>query len=459
MYKFLLVLLALGVLAPPKLRAAEIASPTVIVDIHALGFEKLADLKSAPGVRWSAEFGNELLMGVAPENYSSWLNHPRAKAGLGNLALDEILVRDHVCTHASLQPALGIVGGYEIMRLPPALARYARLTGLNAQPLPESRVMSRESLNEPDFRRAPSTPDPIISRIVGKVNADRWYLTMSGLSLFNRNSFSPNLSASRDWILSQFASANLTTSVFNFTLSNITSCSPLPAAIELTNPIGTKLGRRYPDEWIVVGGHYDSRNSSRCDGVFAPQPGANDNASGCAAVIELATAMLNVPTDRTILFMCFSGEEQGLVGSRRYVESLQASGQITRVKQMINLDMIGFDVNGTRSARVETNATFGPLLLPRFRQAALTYAPELNLITSQSPNPGSDHWHFLAAGVPAVFTWENGAAIYPHYHQATDLPENMTGARALAGGIIKMDAAMLAEFAGVEDLFLSGFEQ
>jgi len=129
------------------------------------------------------------------------------------------------------------------------------------------------------------------------------------------------------------------------------------------------------------------------------------------------------------------------------------------VKQMINLDMIGFDVNGTRSARVETNATFGPLLLPRFRQAALTYAPELNLITSQSPNPGSDHWHFLAAGVPAVFTWENGAAIYPHYHQATDLPENMTGARALAGGIIKMDAAMLAEFAGVEDLFLSGFEQ
>jgi len=242
MYKFLLVLLALGVLAPPKLRAAEIASPTVIVDIHALGFEKLADLKSAPGVRWSAEFGNELLMGVAPEDYSSWLNHPRAKAGLGNLALDEILVRDHVCTHACLQPALGIVGGYEIMRLPPALARYARLTGLNAQPLPESRVMSRESLNEPDFRRAPSTPDPIISRIVGKVNADRWYLTMSGLSLFNRNSFSPNLSASRDWILSQFASANLTTSVFNFTLSNITSCSPLPAAIELTNPIGTKLG-------------------------------------------------------------------------------------------------------------------------------------------------------------------------------------------------------------------------
>ena len=62
--------------------------------------------------------------------------------------------------------------------------------------------------------------------------------------------------------------------------------------------------------------------------------------------------------------------------------------------------------------------------------------------------------------MPAVVTWENGAAVYPHYHRLTDLPENMTGARALAGGILKMDTAVLADEVGLieSDLFADGFE-
>lgn len=450
--------LLLGLGCVPFAANAQAPAATVVVDIHALGYARVAALKASPDVLWSAEFGNELLLGVEPARHAHWLSQPRVRDGFGLLAPDEILVRDHVCTHQALAPALGVVGGYEIQRLPPALVRYARLSGLNGQALPVDRVMSREVNNEPNPVRAPVNRDPIKQRVVSKVNTDRWFTTMSMLSLFNRNSYSPDLAASRDWILAQFASANLTTSVFNFTMSGISSCNPLPPAVSLTNPIGTKTGRLLPNEWVIVGGHYDSRNSSRCDGVQSPQPGANDNASGCAAVMELATAMANERTDRSILFMCFSGEEQGLVGSLRYVQSLQASGQIAQVKHMINLDMIGFDVNGSRTARVETNATFAPDLLPRYRLAAATYAPELNLITSSSANPGSDHWHFLGAGVPSVFTWQNGAAIYPHYHQATDLPENMTGAKPLAGGIMKMDAAMLVEFAGVDELLTDGFQ-
>jgi hypothetical protein len=450
---------ALTALATAFLCHAAIAAdpvPTVIVDIHAIGAAGVQVLKEDPSVRWSAEFGNELLLGVAPDSLPAWQLRQRVRAGIGTLAADEVWVRDHVCAHQALQPALGIVGGYEVLRMPASVVRYGQLSGMLGSALPHDGVVAREFANG-DRPRAALGATPEVQAIVDAVDAERWFQTMSLLAAFNRNSFSAALGSARDWILSAFEGAQLTPSIFPYTLQNITSCTPTPAPITIDNPIGSKPGTSLAHEWIVVGAHYDSRNSARCDGVANPQPGANDNASGCAGVIELARVFANVPTERSILFMCFSGEEQGLVGSQRYVQSLTTSGDIARVKHMINLDMIGFDPSGPLDARVDTNAA-NAALLSQYAAAAATYAPELNLILSSTTSANTDHWYFLAAGVPAVFTWENGAAIYPHYHQATDIPANMTRARELAGGILKMDAAMLASVAGVGPMFADGFE-
>ncbi len=448
--------------AGPELAAESSGSPppTVIVDIHALGFEALQALKGSPDVRWSAEFGNELLLGVDPATLDDWLAKPRVRAGLGTMQPDEILVRDHVCAHQAVQPALGVVGGYEILREPPMVVRYAQRNGLQAQPLPESRVFAREIANE-EIQRAARGAEPAVAAIVARVDAERWFTTMSELAAINRNSFSPALVTARDYIHTQFIAAQLAPETFSFSLANLTNCgTTAPPPITITNPIGRKRGETLPDEWIVVGAHYDSRNSARCDGTVNPQPGANDNASGCAGVMELARVFANVPTARSILFMCYSGEEQGLVGSRRYVEALQANGDIAKVKHMINLDMIGYAQTTTLSARIDTNLA-NQFLLTDYAAAAATYAPELSLISSTNAGAGSDHWWFLQAGVPAMFTWENGASIYPHYHLATDIPANMTRARPLAGGILKMDAAVLAGQAGLiefADGFANGFE-
>lgn len=429
--------------------------PTVIVDIHAIGAARLAELKSQPSVRWSAEFGAELLLGVDADSKPDWLAQPRVRDGVGTLASAEIWIRDHVCVHQSAQPALGIVGGFEVLRMPPSAIAYSQRAGLVGTPLPADGVMARELANR-DGPRAVMGGDPQVQAIVDKIDAERWFQTLNLLAGFNRNSYSAALGSARDWILSAFEGAQLTTSVFPYTLVP-NNCAGAPS-INIDNPIGRKLGATLPDEWIVVGAHYDSRNSVRCDGVANPQPGANDNASGCAGVIELARAFVDVPTQRSVLFMCFSGEEQGLVGSQRYVESLTTSGDIARVKHMINLDMIGYDPGGTLDARVDTNAA-NAALLTQYGAAAATYAPELNLIASSSTSANTDHWYFLAAGVPAVFTWENGASIYAHYHQSTDIPANMTRARELGGAILKMDAAMLASVAGLAPpLFADGFE-
>lgn len=448
-------LLALACVIALPLWASE-PVPTVIVDIHAIGADGLQRLKSDPSVRWSAEFGNELLLGISPDSAKRWLRTDRAREGLGLLSSEEIWVRDHVCEHEAPQPALGVVGGYQIVRQSASAISHAQHIGITGIALPADGVIAREQLNNANQKVAAS-PVSAIANIVAQVDADRWFATMSLLAGFNRNSFSPALGAARDWILSAFEGAGLPTTIFTYTLANVSSCSPLPPPIDITNPIGTKIGQLLPDEWIVVGAHYDSRNAARCDGSVSPQPGANDNASGCAGVIELARAFANVPTERSVLFMCFSGEEQGLWGSLRYVEALQANGQISRVQHMINLDMIGYDASGPLDARVETTQPHAAALA-QYVSAAATYAPELNLITSSNTGGGSDHWYFLGAGIPAVFTWENGAASYPHYHRDTDLPQNMTRARELAGGILKMDAAVLAQLAGVSSLFSDGFE-
>lgn len=445
--------LASALLCMPAIAADPV--PTVIVDIQGIGAARVQTLKDDPAVRWSAEFGTELLLGVAPGSLADWQSRDRVRAGLGMLDADEIWVRSHVCLHEAQQPALGAVGGFEVLRMPPSVIRYGQRSGMVGSPLPTDGVIARELANS-DAPRTPMAGSADVQAVVDQIDAERWFQTMSLLAGFNRNSFSAALGPARDWILSAFESASLTSSVFPYTLSNVSGCTGAPA-VNIDNPIGTKVGATLPDEWIVVGAHYDSRNSARCDGVANPQPGANDNASGCAGVIELARAFASVPTERSVLFMCFSGEEQGLVGSRRYVESLTASGDIARVKHMINLDMIGFDAGGTLDAQIVSSR---PELLTQYAAAAATYAPELNLITSSSTAANTDYWYFQAAGVPSIFTWENGIGGYTvHYHQSTDVPANMTRARELAGGILKMDAAMLATVAGiVPPLFADGFE-
>jgi hypothetical protein len=452
---FRLPTLAALLLAAPAIAAP---LPTVIVDIHARGEAGVAGLKRADGVRWSAEFGDELLLGVDPGALAAWLARDGVRAGPAPLAFEEVVVRDHVCAHeAEHVPALAVVGGYEIVRASPFEALATRGAAVPGEPLPDDGVVAREVRNSARGVAPAGAVDPFVAGVVARVDAQRWFDTMSALATFNRNSFSPTLSNARDWLLARFGEAGLATETFSYEVTNGSCTTPVPPNVTRENPIGVQVGTSLPDEWIVVGAHYDSRNSVRCDGTANAQPGANDNASGCAGVIELARVFQGVPTARTLVFMCFSGEEQGLQGSRRYVESLQAAGTIGRVRHMVNLDMIGHAIDDDLDARIETTMAH-QAVIAQYTSAAATYAPELNLITSTNAQSNSDHWYFLAAGIPGAFTWENGASMYPHYHQSTDLPGNMLRARELAGGILKMDAAVIAGLAGQGALFVDGFE-
>jgi aminopeptidase YwaD len=154
------------------------------------------------------------------------------------------------------------------------------------------------------------------------------------------------------------------------------------------NVIGTLKGKR--QETIVMGGHYDS---------VAAGPGAGDNASGTATILELARVMGARPQpEHTLVFIAFDAEELGLFGSRAYVDGL-SQAQLAQMRAMLNFDMLG--------------AGGGPLILMGDGNVALlarSSAKQLNIDArnAQLPaNAGSDHESFARRGVDTVFFMRN----------------------------------------------------
>lgn len=99
------------------------------------------------------------------------------------------------------------------------------------------------------------------------------------------------------------------------------------------NLIITKTGTVYPNKYVIICGHFDSING----------PGVNDNGSGTSIILEAAKILKDIPTEYSIKFIHFSGEEQGLYGSRHYVNEVVYQNKTRQIdiKMVFNLDQVG----------------------------------------------------------------------------------------------------------------------
>jgi len=200
------------------------------------------------------------------------------------------------------------------------------------------------------------------------------------------------------------------------------------AATRQQNVIGMIRGTEVPDSFVVFTAHYDHLGMMGKGTVF---PGASDNASGTAAVLWLAGHFAAARPRYSVLFIFFSGEEAGLLGSRWYTQ--HPTVPLERMRMLVNLDIMG-DASGGVTA---VNATEFP---PQF--ATLTRLADSAGVTvkSRGKAANSDHYFFSEAGVPAFFLYSNGGAGY--YHDVFDAPKTLS----LAGvdGVVKL----LVRFAG-----------
>ena len=165
---------------------------------------------------------------------------------------------------------------------------------------------------------------------------------------------------------------------------------------------------------VVAGGHYDSVPAG---------PGANDNASGTAVVMEMARVLAADGQMDDVCFALFGAEEVGLLGSAHYVSALDAQAR-SRVRGMLNFDMLAV---GDRWPLVGSAE-----IVQLAAQAAETLGIS-HEVADAPPNVGSDHSSFIDAGIPAMLF---NCFCDEHYHTADDRLEFVQGERLAQAGAI-----------------------
>lgn len=184
---------------------------------------------------------------------------------------------------------------------------------------------------------------------------------------------------------------------------------------ESQNVIGYIPGLAEPDSFVFVTAHYDHLGRMGDDTYF---PGANDNASGVSMLLQLAkhySSVENKPHYSTV-FICFAGEEAGLVGSKYFVESKSFS--LNKIKFLLNMDLLGTGEEGITVVN-------GSIFEKEF--ASLQKINEekeyLVNIKKRGKAANSDHYFFTEAGVPAFFFYTLGGI--SAYHDVFDIADTL----------------------------------
>ncbi|HSL54079.1 MAG TPA: M28 family metallopeptidase [Pyrinomonadaceae bacterium] len=341
------------------------------------------------------------------------------------------------------------------------------------------------------LKRIAAVRDRAISNIVRDIDARNIETSIRKLVSFGtRNTLSeqndPNrgIGAARDWLYAEFlkaaAASNGRMTVEKQSYEQA-KAPRVPEPTIITNVVATLKGSQpeATDRIYVVSGHYDSMCNSPID-AKCDAPGANDDASGTAAVLEMARVMAKYEFDATIVFMAVAGEEQSLLGSTYFAE--QAKQKNWNVDAMLTNDIIGNTLggNGVRdrgqvrvfSEGVPSNETPAEATtrrsvggendsasrqLARFiKEIGETFVPRFKVMMIYRRDRygrGGDHIPFLERGYPAVrFTEVNED--FRHQHQKVrvengvqfgDLPEFVDF--GYVANVARVNAASLAALA------------
>lgn len=202
------------------------------------------------------------------------------------------------------------------------------------------------------------------------------------------------------------------------------------------NVIATKQGLNDSQAYFVICAHYDDMPT----GTTAP--GADDNASGTATVLELARVFSKYNSNYTIKFICFDEEEQGLIGSNYY--ATQARNRNDSIIGVINLDMTAYDANNDGMVDVHSNnvantSQIANEWINNIYQYSISLTPRM--VASQ---PYSDHYSFHQKNYGAILAIEYDLEFNPRYHTVNDKFQylNMNYAYKIA----QVSAATAAEY-------------
>lgn len=388
------VLLAIGLASPPVL-AGDLYRVTVTSKSDA------ANLKT---------LGGEPLVQL-PDGYLVFVDNARTPAlvssGLSVTLIASDVTRDELALDNRLDranvgrfPLLFDEGGIRVFRARPGMIE-------ESEGVPLLRSLAEPGIDitysEPLYTTA-----ELVSRLgalgvpldtlISKVSQD----TLESFIL-QLQSYPPRLAGtianynSRDWITSKLAAYGYDSVVTDSFMAVISS-----VLRPCQNVLAIKVGTTYPNHHVIVGAHRDA---------VAVSPGADDNGSGTAGVLEMARVLANYPTEVTIIFSLYDAEESGLYGSYHYVSEAQERGD--SIVYMLNMDMIGHFENVDSA-----NVFHGPLTA--YSNLWIHLADSLLGVKGvlAGASSGSDHYPFTIKGFDASFVAERTFSTV--YHQARD---------------------------------------
>jgi len=248
-------------------------------------------------------------------------------------------------------------------------------------------------------------PDPFIVDLLTEVSTTNLMATIQHLQDYGtRNALKPESILAQNWIKDQFDSMGLSVELQDF---------PMSGGPASDNVIATQTGTKYPDEYIVMGGHYDSYTYSGLE------PGADDNASGTAGVLEIARILSQYEFDRTIIYCAFSGEEYGLYGSEAYADRCASEGM--NIHGYLNMDMTGYLEAGSTIHTDLIRPSSAQELGDFYIQVCSVYLPDFTIEPGTLVGGDSDHTSFNNAGYMGIFPFEDGSNYSPYIHTANDV--------------------------------------
>jgi hypothetical protein len=331
--------------------------------------------------------------------------------------------------------------------------------------------------------------NPKIQEILDKISEVHIKATLEKLEAFGtRNTMSAQddpvrgVGAARTWIFNEFKSYNPKLQVRFEKFRVKKQGQRIFKDVDLWNVIAVLPGTKMPETQILVGGHYDSLNlgnrpaaapagpgaDATGGGLNAtanmtladfeknadlPAPGVCDDGSGTAAVMELARVMSAYEFDKTLVFVAFAGEEQGLIGSG--LQAAKSKKENLVIEAVLNNDIIGTEVagngrTGNSSLNVYSDETMDSVSqqLSRYvREMGERYLPAMKVNTifmGDRLGRGGDHTPFQLEGFAAVrFSTPN--EIYVNQHHAGDTLANMSVPYTTR--VAKVNAAVSASLA------------
>ena len=279
----------------------------------------------------------------------------------------------------------------------------------------------------------------IVQNIINQVNIDTLVQFVKELSgnvptkiggqpytILSRHKNQPGNDKAQQWIQEKFQQYGFTPVVQSFSTTG-------------KNVYAVQTGTEFPNKKYMICAHFDDMPS----GTTAP--GADDNASGTAAVLEAARILRNYSFPFTIVYALWDEEEQGLIGSEYYAEQASLAGD--SIMGVINLDMIAWDSNNDSKAEIHTRPIGSSnLITSKMYEVNTTYGLGVVLSTINPGSTYSDHASFWTSGYGAILLIELDGDFNAYYHTVNDLVTQASFNKPYFAKLSKLAIGTLATF-------------